>query len=326
MVTRSVPQPPFSADILADLHAGNLEPEVREQLLSAVDRDPDALRVLRSLDEVRTRIRALGAEERVLHAMPADIAARLERFVTDLDGVEPTEQVEHRAVPGVTGIRAPGGALPPPVGSGVVGAQLDPDPGDVQATTRFGPATSGVEATTGPGTGDVEATTRLGPATGDVGATAEPGIPPAAGAVVPLAPRRRRPTYLLPAAAAALVVLAIAAGLAAFLRTGTEPGTPTAQPPTALNVGDQLTSAAALGVMGRNDVTGALGSAAALQRCVAANGLERPVLGSTDVVFRGGPAVLVLLAGPRSPGVTALVVGTGCTTGDPQQLTRTDIG
>ncbi|WP_067648789.1 hypothetical protein [Nocardia harenae] len=297
MVTRSVPQPPFSADILADLHAGNLEPEVRAQMWPAVNRDPEALRVLRSLDEVSTRIRALGSEERVVQAMPADIAARLERFVTDLDGVEPTERGGYR-----------GGADE----SGARGAAVDmPRPGSVEATT---PLTLD--------SGDIEAGALLGAPVPGTASPAGSGT----GTVVPLASRRRRRASLLSAAAAALLILTVAAGITAVLRTGTEPGTPTAQPPTALNVGDQLTSAAALGVMGRNDVTGALGSAAALQRCVAANGLERPVLGSTDVVFRGGPAVLILLAGPRSPGVTALVVGTGCTTGDPQQLTRTDIG
>ncbi|UGT59271.1 hypothetical protein [Nocardia asteroides] len=294
MATRSVPQPPFSVDVLADLHAGNLEPEVREQLWPAVNRDPDALRVLRALDEVSTRIRALGAEERVLHAMPVDIAARLERFVTDLDGVEPTEQLGQRPVP----------------------ARPEPPADDVEATTRLGPGDG-----PGEGYGDGEATARLG-GTDD---SADPGSR-RTGTVVPLAPRRRRPAYLLTAAAAVLLVLAVGVGITAAMRAGTEPGTPTAQPPAALDVGDELTSTAALGIMGRNDVTGPLGSAAALRRCVAANGLERPVLGSTDVLFRGGPAVLVLLAGPRSPGVTALVVGTGCSTGDPQQLTRTDIG
>lgn len=295
MVIRSVPQPPFSADVLADLHAGNLEPEVREQLLPAVHSDPDALRVLRSLDDVRTRIRALGAEERVLHPMPADIAARLERFVTDLDGVEPTEQLGHRA--------GAAEALAATVTSGT----------DLEAPERVAP-----------GTDDVEATTRITP---PIEPTARPDAPDLGSAttVVPLA-RRRRPAFLLTAAAAALLILTMAVGITAILRAGTESGTPTAQPLPALDVGDQVTSAAALGVMGRSDVTGPLGSDAALRRCVAANGLERPVLGSTDVVFRGGPAVLVLLAGPRAPGVTALVVGTGCTTGDPQQLTRTDIG
>ncbi|MFC8528985.1 hypothetical protein [Nocardia sp. NPDC057227] len=315
MATRSVPQPPFSVDVLADLHAGNFEPEVREQLWPAVERDPDALRVLRSLDEVSTRIRALGCEERVVHAMPVDIAARLERFVTDLDGVEPTEQRPVPARPGspaddveATTRLAPGaGAATLPIGSA---------PDDVGTTARFAPGAATLPIGSAPE--DVEATTRLG-------AREAPSRQPVSETVIPLAARRRRPTYLL-TAAAALLVLAVGIGITALLRTGTETGTPTAQPPTALDVGDELTSTAALGIMGRNDVTGPLGSAAALRRCVAANGLERPVLGSTDVLFRGGPAVLVLLAGPRSPGVTALVVGTGCTTGDPQQLTRTDIG
>ncbi|MFC8043779.1 hypothetical protein [Nocardia sp. NPDC057353] len=323
MATRSVPQPPFSADVLADLHAGNFEPEVRDQLWPAVNGDPEALRVLRSLDEVRTRIHALGSEERVVHAMPADIAARLERFVTDLDGVEPTEQLEHRPGAEFDAAGSPH-PVPPLAGTSPLAASSDVEAttpldgtADVEATTRLAASAHGAATTpAGSGTGNVEALARIGGPVASEAAT-----------VVPLAPRRRRPTFLLTAAAAALLVLAVAAGITAVLRAGTETGTPTAQPaPNALDVGDQLTSAAALGAMGRSDVTGPLGSAAALQRCVAANGLERPVLGSTDVVFRGGPAVLVLLAGPRSPGVTALVVGTGCTTGDPQQLTRTDIG
>lgn len=304
MATRSVPQPPFSVDVLADLHAGNLDPEVRDQLWPAVQRDPDALRVLRSLDEVRVRLHDLGSQERVLHRMPADIAARLEQFVTDLDGVEVTTPVApaaaagHPATPLGNGHAADAAVRPAAVLSGTDDRRLP---------------LAGVPAPP-PDTAPGSVSPRV------VSAAAAP--PPRPGtAVVRL---RRRSRSLLAAAAAAMVVLAGAAGLAAVLRPA-QPGTPVAQPP-ALDVGDQLTSTAALSVLGRNDVTGPLGSEAALRNCVAANGLNRPVLGSTDIVFRGRESVLILLAGPQAPAVTALVVGTGCTTGDPQQLTVTDIG
>jgi hypothetical protein len=50
------------------------------------------------------------------------------------------------------------------------------------------------------------------------------------------------------------------------------------------------------------------------------------VLGSTNTTFQGKDAVLILLTGPRPHKISALVVGIGCTTDDPQQLALTDIG
>ncbi|MEV6136222.1 hypothetical protein AB0L63_09185 [Nocardia sp. NPDC051990] len=104
MATQSVPQPPFSPELLADLHADNLAPELSEQLWPVVRNDPDALRFLNSLDDVSAELRALGRDERVIHAMPADIAARLAEFVEGLDAAwEPSERVAplHR-LPSVT--------------------------------------------------------------------------------------------------------------------------------------------------------------------------------------------------------------------------------
>ncbi|WP_040697770.1 hypothetical protein [Nocardia vinacea] len=271
MATRSDPQPPFSPELLADLHADNVAPELSEQLWPVVRNDPDALRFLNSLDDVSAELRALGRDERVIHAMPADIAARLEEFVEGLDvAEEPTEQVAtvHR--------------LP-------------------SATTR------------------PESSVAVWPESADDAKDSGREV------AIPLTRRGTRALRWLAAAAAVIAVVACVAVAADALR-GHEVA-PSAQPTTSnVQLGDELDATIALSALGRNDVTGALGTAAALNRCVHANGLDRTVLGSTDTTFQGRDAVLILLAGPRPHKITALVVGIGCGTDDPQQLARTDIG
>ncbi|MFQ6396955.1 hypothetical protein ACLMAJ_26285 [Nocardia sp. KC 131] len=244
MATRSVPQPPFSAELLADLHADNLAPDLGEQLWPVVRADPEALGYLHSLDEVSEGLRTLGRDDHIIHAMPADVAARLEQFVGGLDEEEEPEVRPH-------GIAAP----------------------------------------------------------------------------ISLDDRRPRRLRWLAAAAAAVVIVASAAG--ALSMFGGNEDAPTAQPTTGnveLELGDNLNTTAALSVLGRNDVTGPLGSQAALNRCVRANGLDRTVLGSTNTTFHGNASVLILVTGPRPHKITAIVVGIGCTTDDPQQLALTDIG
>ncbi|MEV0058354.1 hypothetical protein [Nocardia sp. NPDC050718] len=91
-----MPQPPFPSELLADLHGDNLAAELREQLLPQVSADPDALHYLNQLDEVNTHLRALGADDRIMHRMPDDIADRMFRFVADLDadtGDGPTDRL-----------------------------------------------------------------------------------------------------------------------------------------------------------------------------------------------------------------------------------------
>ncbi|MFE3542039.1 hypothetical protein ACFXK0_03580 [Nocardia sp. NPDC059177] len=93
-MARSVPQPPFPSELLADLHADNLAPELSEQLWPQVSTDPDALRYLNQLDEVNAHLRALGTDDRVVHRMPDDVADRMFRFVAELDaGDGPTERL-----------------------------------------------------------------------------------------------------------------------------------------------------------------------------------------------------------------------------------------
>ncbi|WP_433757874.1 hypothetical protein [Nocardia sp. CA-135398] len=274
MATRPVPQPPFSPELLADLHADNVAPELSEQLWPMVRNDPDALRFLNSLDDVSAELRALGRDERVIHAMPAEIAARLEEFVEGLDAAqEPTERVAtvHR--------------LPPAT------------PWPESATTVW---SESADAATDSGQANFEAP-------------------------IPLTRRRTRNLRWLAAAAAVIAVLACVAVVVDAVR-GHEVA-PSAQPATNnVQLGDELDATVALSALGRNDVSGALGTPAALNRCVHANGLDRTVLGSTDTTFQGRDAVLILLTGPRPHKITALVVGIGCDTDDPQELARTDIG
>ncbi|MEV6251748.1 hypothetical protein AB0L97_00655 [Nocardia sp. NPDC051911] len=133
--------------------------------------------------------------------------------------------------------------------------------------------------------------------------------------------RRARARWL--AAAAAAIVALAAAGSAISAMDGRDHPAPTARPAIG---NDEVTATMALGALGRHAVSGSLSDPEALQRCVHANGLDRTVLGSADIAFQGGDAVLILLNGPHPPAVTALVVGTGCDTGDPQRRVLHDIG
>ncbi|MGQ4596976.1 hypothetical protein [Nocardia sp. R6R-6] len=260
-----VPRPAFTAELLADLHAGNLSPQQRERVWAAVSHDPQALRLLRSLDEVSAELRALGRDERIVHPMPADVSARLARF---LDELEPTQ-----------GTAAQDTTIPSPAPT-------------VEPERR--PAVS---------------------------ATAPP-------APVTLAERRHRRGRVRWAAAAAAAILAVTAvGVVASMTRGGDDPAPIAHPTTGTDqLGADLTVATALSALGRRTVTGALADPAALTSCVQANGLDRTVLGSTDITFQGRNAVLILLTGPHPPTITALVVGTGCDTGDPQRRAVRDIG
>lgn len=282
MATRSVPQPPFSPELLADLHADNVAPELSEQLWAVVRSDPEALRFLNSLDDVSAELRTLGRAECIIHPMPADIAARLEEFV---DGLDPAEEPTERVA---TVHHLPSVAAQSETSTAGWPESVD----NATVSEQYPVSDSPTETATAP---------------------------------IPLADRRPRRLRWFAAAAAVIAAAACAAAVVATMR-GHEVA-PTAQPTTGnVELGDQFDATVALSALGRNDVTGALGTPAALNRCVHANGLDRTVLGSTNTTFQGKDAVLILLTGPRPHKITALVVGIGCGTDDPQQLALTDIG
>lgn len=289
-MARSVPQPPFPSELLADLHADNLAPELSEQLWPQVSTDPDALRYLNQLDDVNAQLRALGSDDRVVHRMPDDVADRMFRFVAELDAGEgPTERLT---------------------------TELAAEPAD-GPTERFSTAL---------GDGPTERlSTALGDGPTERLGTAPPGPAPVAAPISLDAYRSRSRRRMGLLAAAAAAVVAVGGAGVVFSTLDTTDGTPTAAPAPDPS-GDELTTAAALSALGKRDVRGPLSDETALTRCVQANGIDRGVLGASSITFRGGEAVLVLVQGPAAPTITALVVGPGCGTGTPEQLAVRDIG
>jgi hypothetical protein len=68
--------PPWSVDVLADLHAGALDAELSARLWPRVNADPEAHAVIEALDIVKVELGQLGAAP--APPMPAHFAARLD--------------------------------------------------------------------------------------------------------------------------------------------------------------------------------------------------------------------------------------------------------
>jgi hypothetical protein len=73
--------PPWSVDLLADLHAGALEPATASQVWAQVNQDPQAQAVMRALDATTGNLRELGATP--APPMPAQFAARLDAAIAN---------------------------------------------------------------------------------------------------------------------------------------------------------------------------------------------------------------------------------------------------
>jgi hypothetical protein len=73
--------PPWSVDLLADLHAGALEPATASRVWAQVNQDPQAQAVLRALDSTMGNLRELGAAPPP--PMPAEFAARLDLAIAN---------------------------------------------------------------------------------------------------------------------------------------------------------------------------------------------------------------------------------------------------
>jgi hypothetical protein len=71
--------PPWSVDVLADLHAGVLDPAESARLWPQVNADPEARAVLAALDEVKVGLGHLGNAP--AEPMPAQYAARLDAAI-----------------------------------------------------------------------------------------------------------------------------------------------------------------------------------------------------------------------------------------------------
>lgn len=305
MPSRSVPQPPFPRELLADLHADNLPAALRDELWPAVRNDPAAVQYLHELDKVNAHVRALGTDDTIIHRMPDDVADRMFSFLAGLHSEDgPTERLTAPVVMEATERLR----LSTPVD----------DDGPTQRLTPLAalPIDDGPTERVTPLSLDDGPTERL--STADV-----PSAPIAS--VTSLTERRKRRMRVLTAAAAVVAVVG-GIGTAALLLRDDQPTSPTAGPTTPPAPGGELSSAALTAALGKTDVSGQLHGLDALQRCVTANDLDRAILGATNITYQGTEAVLILLPGPQPPTITALVVAPGCTTGDPQQLTLRDIG
>src|SRR6266545_182140 len=68
--------PPWSVDLLADLHAGALDDQLSSDLWPRVNADPEARAVIEALDVVKVELGQLGSAP--APPMPAHLAARLD--------------------------------------------------------------------------------------------------------------------------------------------------------------------------------------------------------------------------------------------------------
>ncbi|WP_067826124.1 hypothetical protein [Nocardia inohanensis] len=283
----------FSTELLGDLHAGLIPAEVSEQLWPRVRRDPAAVRYLRSLDRVNNRLHDLGRAGRIVHPMPDAVSARLERMIDELATADFTDTAERVATV----------------------HQLRPDqPANPPAT----PATAPMPAINA----SIFDTGRLDPRDldhPDLDQGEDPDPEP-----VRHEHLSRNLRWLTAAAAAAAV---IAGGVVAVDAMQNRTATPAAQPGDAApELAPDFSSTEVLTAMGRHEITGPLASGTALDDCLEAAGLGRAVLGTRSVTYSGTKAVLVLLAGPKPPQITAAVLGNSCTPANPQLLANTDIG
>ncbi|WP_051179640.1 hypothetical protein [Nocardia concava] len=299
----TVPTPPFSTELLADLHGGVLPPDESERLWPAVRQDPEAMRYLDALDRVDDRLRDLGRDEHIAHPMPPEVADRLEAMIADLAvGKDAPDRGDGPAERLATVTRLP--VAPPPV---------------VRSTHPAPAATAPMPILNGSAIFD---TGRLDPRELDEHEP-EPEEFAEAGEPAPLERPSRRLRWLTVAAAVAAVV---AGAVVAVDALGTHPATSGTKLAADATLDASMPPTVLLTAMGRHDITGPLAAGDALTTCLQAAGLDHQVLGAKTVVFSGTPAVLVLLPGPKPPQITAAVLGTACGPGHPQVLQRADIG
>ncbi|MFF0816567.1 hypothetical protein ACFYVR_15670 [Rhodococcus sp. NPDC003318] len=238
-------RPPFTPELLADLHGDVLSPEQASRLWEAASADPAARDTLAALDRVRAELGALRADQSTPPPIPPDVLARIR-------------------------------------------GALESEP---------------------------------------------PRVAESGASVSELPARRRNPVRVAAAVAAAFVVFAIA-GVTLLRPSAEEPHRSADAPtgavladPATVQLGDDLGAAAALTVLGNTDL-GSLSDPARLSECLRANGIDADtqLLGSGPVQLRGIAGTLLLTAGPQAPKITALVVGSTCSTNDPATLARADIG
>ncbi|MCQ4119550.1 hypothetical protein [Rhodococcus tibetensis] len=235
-----LPPPPYSADLLSDLHAGVLPESVSERLWPLVRNDPHAMEVISALDKVTEQLGALGRDHSVASPIPVDVADRITHALE-----KEREFSDSRVVP--------------------------------LARRRKWAAVAG---------GALAAAAAVVVAIAVVTPTSRPADPPIA-----------------------------------------LPSTSETASPAVLDLDSDLDAGRLLTLIGSREL-GSLENPDVLSECLRANGIDpsRTLLGSGEVRLDGAPGVLLLLAGPQPPQITALVVGNSCSSGNPETMAVTDIG
>lgn len=244
--------PPFSTDLLADLHAGVLSDEASARLWPLVRQDADAVAVLDSLDAVTARLREAGRDHSVATPIPRDVADRINSAL---------------------------GLNDSPASTGVTNVSDAPS-------------------------------------------------------------RRRMRTWITVSAASMAAAVAVVFALTTLdspepapptVIAIPTPTTPAPAPPATDDLGTDLDGEQVLALMRDPRAATGIGDLAnqdVRTGCLQAIGIDpaRPVVGTREVSYRGSAAVLMLIAGPRPPALTAVVVGSGCSAATPDLLAQTEIG
>jgi len=95
--TGAAPGPPWSVDVLADLHAGALDARQSAALWAQVNHDPEAQAVLAALDGVRRDLDAFG--DAPFEPMPAHFAAQLDAAIAaEAAKTRPAQKLQQQGV------------------------------------------------------------------------------------------------------------------------------------------------------------------------------------------------------------------------------------
>lgn len=152
--------------------------------------------------------------------------------------------------------------------------------------------------------------------------------------VVSLTSRRRIRRFVAGGgilAAAAAAVIAVVLIMPVGGHNDTPPAAQQAAPPTPtdtpIDMSAGLNAGQIMTLIGSTEL-GPLTEPAILAGCLTANGIDaqRPILGSKEVHIDGRDGVLLILAGPQPPKLTALVVGGDCADGNADTIATRDLG
>lgn len=143
--TDSLPDAPYSPELLADLHGDALPEDVSRRLWPLVRRDEESMKILAGLDAVSARLQEVGEDTAGTLPIPPDVIEQIDRTVHSIE--QSTDPVvvplRSRRRPMIVGIAAAAALVA--VGSVVVAAVWrTPDPAEsVAAEPAPAPAPTG---------------------------------------------------------------------------------------------------------------------------------------------------------------------------------------